>query len=198
MQASEPLTGMAAFTLLETHQTRIRMEIWQEIRIDQESGAKRLVSEYGDRLFAAAALLCRNDSDAEELVFRAFEQAIRKIRTFEPTGSFFSWIYAITLNFRRMDLRKKRVQLIPLGDLGDLSAVSDEFVRTLVDHSGEDAVRKALSGISPLLRDVVVRRYFKEESVASMAASLGVSEGTVKSRLFNAREILHALLSKNR
>ena len=46
------------------------MEIWQEIRKDQESGAKRLVSEYGDRLFAAAALLCRNDSDAEELVFR--------------------------------------------------------------------------------------------------------------------------------
>ncbi|MGN0832316.1 MAG: RNA polymerase sigma factor [Kiritimatiellia bacterium] len=174
------------------------MEIWQEIRIDQESGARRLVSEYGDRLFAAAALLCRNDSDAEELVFRAFEQAIRKIRTFEPTGSFFSWVYAIILNFRRMDLRKKRVQLIPLGDLWDLSAVADEFVRTLVDHSGADAVRKALSGISPLLREVVVRHYFKGESVASMAAGLGISEGTVKSRLFNAREVLHALLAENR
>ena len=121
------------------------MEIWQEIRKDQENGAKRLVSEYGDRLFAAAVLLCRNDSDAEELVFRAFEQTIQKIRAFNPTGSFFSWVYAIMLNFRRMDLRKKRVQLIPLGDLGDLSAVSDEFVRALVDHSGEDAVRKALA-----------------------------------------------------
>jgi len=48
------------------------MDIWQEIRNDQESGAKRLVSEYGDRLFAAATLLCRSDSDAEELVFRVF------------------------------------------------------------------------------------------------------------------------------
>ena len=174
------------------------MEIWQEIRKDQENGAKRLVSEYGDRLFAAAVLLCRNDSDAEELVFRAFEQTIQKIRAFNPTGSFFSWIYAITLNFRRMDLRKRRVQLIPLGALEDLSAVSDGFVRTLVERSGEDAVRKALAGISPLLREVVVRRYFKEESVASMAVSLGISEGTVKSRLFNAREILHDLLSEHR
>ena len=172
------------------------MDIWQEIRKDQESGAKRLVSEYGDRLFAAAALLCRNDSDAEELVFRTFEQAIRKIRTFEPTGDFFSWLYAIALNFRRMDLRRKRVELVPLGDLEDLSAIADEFVRTLVDHSGEDAVRKALLNISPVLREVVVRRYFKEEPVSSIAAALGVSEGTVKSRLFNAREVLHGLLSE--
>ena len=123
------------------------MEIWQEIRKDQESGAKRLVSAYGDRLFAAAALLCRNDSDAEELVFRTFEQAIRKVDTFEPTGDFFNWLYAIMLNFRRMDLRRKRVELIPLGGLADLSSVAGEFVRTLVDHSGDSAVRKALSTI---------------------------------------------------
>ena len=172
------------------------MEIWQEIRKDQESGAKRLVSAYGDRLLAAAALLCRNDSDAEELVFRTFEQAIRKVDTFEPTGDFFNWLYAIMLNFRRMDLRRKRVALIPLGGLADLSSVAGEFVRTLVDHSGESAVRKALSTISPLLREVVVRHYFKEESVADMADALEVSEGTIKSRLHNAREILHELLSE--
>lgn len=173
------------------------MEVWQEIRKDQESGAKRLVSEYGDRLFAAATLLCRNDSDAEDLVFRAFDQAIRRIHTFEPTGEFFNWLYTIMLNFRRMDLRKKHVQLILLGDLGDLSKISDGLVKELVDHSGLDAVHKALASISPLLREAAVRHYFKGESVATMAESLGISEGTVKSRLYNAREVLHELLSEN-
>jgi len=172
------------------------MDIWLEIRNDQESGAKRLVSEYGNRLFAAAALLCPDERDAEDLVFRCFERAISRIRTYEPTGEFFGWLYVIMLNFRRMDLRKRRVELVPLGDMEDLSKVADPFVRTLVDHSGLDAVRKALGGISPLLREVVVRHYFKDETVSGIAADLNISEGTVKSRLYNAREVLHELLSK--
>ena len=55
------------------------MEVWQAIRKDAESGAKQLVSEYGDRLFAVAVVLCRNDHQAEDLVFRTFERAVRKI-----------------------------------------------------------------------------------------------------------------------
>ena len=50
------------------------MEVWQEIRKDRERGAERLVAEYGNRLYAAAVLLCANDQDAEELVFRTFDQ----------------------------------------------------------------------------------------------------------------------------
>ena len=46
------------------------MEVWQEIAKNAERGAERLVAEYGDRLYAAATLLCRNNGDAEELVFR--------------------------------------------------------------------------------------------------------------------------------
>ena len=91
------------------------MEIWQEIRKSGESGAKRLVSEYGNRLYAAAILLCSDESEAEELVFRTFERVIKKISQYKPTGDFFSWIYAIMLNFRRMDLRKKHPDVIPVG-----------------------------------------------------------------------------------
>ena len=85
------------------------MEIWQEIRKNGENGAKKLVSEYGNRLFAAAILLCADEHEAEELVFRTFDRVIKKIRQYEPTGDFFNWIYAIMLNFRRMDLRKRHL-----------------------------------------------------------------------------------------
>ena len=44
-------------------------DIWEELRTDRESGARRLVAEYGNRLYAAALLLCRNAEDAEELVY---------------------------------------------------------------------------------------------------------------------------------
>ena len=66
------------------------MEIWQEIRKNGENGAKKLVSEYGNRLFAAAILLCADEHEAEELVFRTFDRVIKKIRQYEPTGDFFN------------------------------------------------------------------------------------------------------------
>ena len=55
------------------------MDIWDEIAENADSGAKRLVAEYGDRLFTAACRIVQCDSEAEDLVFRTFERAILKI-----------------------------------------------------------------------------------------------------------------------
>ena len=64
---------------------RREMEVWQEIAKNAERGAERLVAEYGDRLYAAATLLCRKNGDAEELVFRTLAQAAGKIRQYKPS-----------------------------------------------------------------------------------------------------------------
>ncbi len=173
------------------------MEIWLEIRKDVESGAKRLVSEYGDRLFATALLLCRNDHDAEDLVFRTFDQAIRKISKYQDTGDFFNWLYTIQLNFRRMDLRKRRVEIVAVGGALDLPERPDPLFSELVEDAGLEALHTAVGSVSEPLRFVVKRRYFEGQPVEEIARELGVPEGTVKSRLHKAREVLHGLLSRN-
>ena len=61
------------------------MEVWQEIAKNAERGAERLVAEHGDGLHVAATLLCRNNGDAEELVFRTLAQAVGKIRQIRET-----------------------------------------------------------------------------------------------------------------
>ncbi len=63
-------------------------EIWEEIKNDCESGARRLVAEYGDRLYAAAILLCPSAADAEELVFRTFERAVSRNGQFKSGGEY--------------------------------------------------------------------------------------------------------------
>ncbi len=98
------------------------MEIWRQIVRDGEAGAERLVSEYGDRLFAASILLCHDESEAEDLVFRTLDRAIRKISSYRPTGSFFAWLYATMLNFRRMDMRRKRPEAAPPEEMERLAA----------------------------------------------------------------------------
>ncbi|MBR1921344.1 MAG: sigma-70 family RNA polymerase sigma factor, partial [Kiritimatiellae bacterium] len=172
------------------------MEIWQEIRHDSERGARRLVAEYGDRLFAAAASLCRNDADAEDLVFRTFERAVRKIRLFDDRYGFYNWLYAILLNLYRMDLRVKRPDVVLLGGTEDLPDVPFDAFGALVERSGDDALTSAVRALSAPLREVVLLKYFADRSVEEIASILGLPTGTVKSRLHNARTALYGRLSK--
>ena len=168
------------------------MEVWQEIRKDRERGAGRLVAEYGNRLYAAAVLLCANNHDAEELVFRTFDQAVKKIRQFDPSRSFFTWLYAIMLNFHRMNHRRRRVEVVPMGAAEDLPEQSTALIAETQDAG--DEVANAIRALSPQLREVVVLRYFADKTVDEIAAALNIPVGTVKSRLHNARVELANLL----
>ena len=161
------------------------MEVWQEIAKNAERGAERLVAEYGDRLFAAATLLCRNNGDAEELVFRTLAQAVGKIRQFKPSGDFYNWLYTILLNFHRMEARRNRPDIVLVGSTQDLPQIS---------HGGknEDAeeIREMVRRLPPQIRETVVLKYFSGMSMKEIAAALDIPLGTVKSRLFNAKRML--------
>lgn len=171
------------------------MEIWQEIRRNSDRGSERLVSEYGNRLYAAALLLCSNSEDAEDLAFRTLNQAIRKIKTFDPSRNFYTWLYTILLNFRRMDLRRKRTSVISVGSTADLPEVAIECFAEKLECSGNDQLSEALKALSPQLREAVVLRYYDEKTIDEIATILQVPPGTVKSRLHNARIALNTLLS---
>lgn len=167
-------------------------DIWEEIKTDCESGARRLVAEYGDRLYAAALLLCQGAADAEELVFRTFERAVSRISQFKPGGEFYGWLYVIMLNFRRMDLRRKRPDVVSAGTTADLPEVADaSFVDAL---SGVDAemVRRSIRRIPYSLAEVLVLRFFEGWSMEEIAEILKIPVGTVKSRLHYAKAAFRA------
>ena len=172
----------------------LRMDIWRQIRKDREKGAERLVSEYGNRLFAAAVLLCANDHDAEELTFRTVDQAVKKIRLYDPQRSFFTWLYTILLNFYRMGHRRHRVETVPMGAAEDLPEQPADTFGAALSQTADDTVARAVQALSEPLREVVVLHYFADRSVEEIAVMLKVPAGTVKSRLHHAREDLIRLL----
>ena len=171
------------------------MEIWELVRRDAERGAERMVAEYGNRLLSAATLMCRNDQDAEELVFRTLERAVRKIRQFKPTGDFYKWLYTILLNFRRMDARKRQLDVVAFGTTADFPEVPTASFIDIVSAADTEEVRAAVRGLSETHKVVTVLRYFEGRTVEEIADMLGVPVGTVKSRLHHARIQLHAVLA---
>lgn len=171
------------------------MEIWQQIRKDKEQGAERLVSEYGSRIYAAAVLLCANDHDAEELTFRTLDQAVKKIRLYNPQWRFFTWLYTIMLNFHRMSHRRRQVELVPMGGAADLPERPCEEFADMLSQTADDEVEGAVRTLSEPLREVVMLRYFGDRTVDEISMLLAIPVGTVKSRLHHAREALFNKLS---
>lgn len=170
-------------------------EIWEDISADAERGCRRLVSEYGDRLLTAARHITQNAADAEDLVFRTFAQAVRKIGTYNGRNAFFTWLYTIMLNFRRMDLRRKAANAIDFMDeLPECEDLRPNPAEALVQSASAEAVRRAVMALPETLRVPVVLRYYEDFDVSAIAAMLEVPVGTVKFRLYEARRRMAAWL----
>ena len=172
------------------------MEIADEIKQRPEAGARRLVAEYRERLYQVAYRLCLNAADADDLVFRTMQRAMERIGSYRPTGSFYQWLYAIMVNFRRMDLRRKAANMLDFTDeLPEVASDAPAPSETLAAAEDASAVRAAVDSLPDIFREVVVFRYFEDMSVPEIAQLLGLPEGSVKSRLSRAKLRLRAHLA---
>ena len=186
------------------------ISIAQEIQRDREKGANRLVAEYRDRLYAAALALCGDAIEAEDLVFRTFEQVIDKIDEYREEQAFYGWMFTILLNYHRMSLRRAdRRNTIPSGAASDMESViaaaseaplcanaaaRGDAVISAVDG---DTLRIAVSQLPPDKREVLILHYFMDQSVSKIAKMLSIADGTVMSRLHYARLALGQRLGAN-
>ena len=171
------------------------MDIWNEIAENADSGAKRLIAEYGDRLFTAACRIVQDDSEAEDLVFRTFERAIAKIGQYDGRCQFFSWLYSVMLNFRRMDLRRKGANALDFEEeLPETENPAPDPAEALALKSDASSVWAAIARLAEPLRTVVVLHYFEDFDLKEIAALLDLPLGTVKFRLYRARGELARML----
>ena len=166
------------------------MEIWQEIIKDRDKGTRALVTVYQDRLFTAAMFLCRDRAAAEDLVSRTFARAVSKIASFRPNTNFYNWLYTILINFRRMDIRKARNDLLVLTDQPPDTPVTETPFTALAAKADHAAIRAAVADLSEPLKEVVILRYFEGFPLDEIAATLALPLGTVKSRLNYAKTTL--------
>lgn len=173
------------------------METWREVANNPVIGACRLIAEFGDRLYTAAVRVCGNEADAEDLVFRTFDHAVRKIEQYDGRAAFFSWLYAIMFNFWRMDKRRKGANALVFdGEIPETEDVRPDPAEELAAQSDGESVRAAIAELPESQRAVVVLRYYEDMSMEQMAAVLEIPVGTVKHRLFMAKRVLAAKLAK--
>lgn len=131
-----------------------------------------------------------NAQDAEDVTQTVFLNAFVKLRTYDPSYRFFSWIYRMTVN-ESLNVLKRRKRTVTLEDEADIPAPGAAPDRAT---EVQDRVGKALMRLKPDDRAVVVLRHFVSFSYEEIADVLEIPVRTVKSRLFTARERLRLTL----
>jgi RNA polymerase sigma-70 factor (ECF subfamily) len=158
----------------------------------QRDAAGALVDRYQQRLFNVALRMLGNVQDAEDVTQTVFLNAFLKLGTYDPRFRFFSWIYRMTVN-ESLNMIKRRKPTVTLDDAFEVQAPG-----AAPDRAAEaaDQVGKALMGLKPDDRAVVVLSHFVSFSYQEIADVLEIPVRTVKSRLFTARERLRLALDE--
>jgi RNA polymerase sigma-70 factor (ECF subfamily) len=166
---------------------------------------RKLVERHQRRAFVVAIGLVRDENDARDLVQEAFLRVHRGLDAFEGGSSFFTWLYRIVTNLAIDLLRKpSRREAEPLDPDQADDGIEQPFVSRIDGADPIDVVRRgeirgrieaALAELPPYHRGVILMREVEGMSYEEMAEAMGVSKGTIMSRLFHARRKLQRALS---
>ena len=161
---------------------------------DREAFAE-LVIRYQRPIYNAAFWILRRAEDANDVTQDVFLKVAERLDEYDAQHKFFSWIYRIAVN-EALNLLRRNGREEPLGD--DVDTPDTERhgpERMVADAELASRIRSALMRMSVNDRVVLTLRHFSECSYEEIGQILGVDEKTVKSRLFEARQRLRALLS---
>ena len=153
----------------------------------RDSGSlEGLIAAYGTRLLRSATLLCGDESQAQDLVQDTFVEAFRSAHRFRAQASLYTWLHSILLNLTRRYRRDSRRLVYDDALAVPEISVGEEPPSALDLASAATELTRALQALSEPHREVIVLRYYEHLKIPEIARHLGVSSGTVKSRLHYA------------
>ena len=165
-----------------------------------------LVQRYQERIYATVYHMTSNHEDANDIAQESFIKAFQALKSFKGGSSFYTWLYRIavnkTINFIKQ--RKNRIHM-SLNDL-DFNAEHDPDLVALISDKTprreanlnelQEKLNEALQKLSEPHRLVVVLHDVQGLSHDEIAKVMDCNIGTVRSRLFYARQQLQAWLSE--
>jgi len=178
-------------------------DIDQELVVRVQQGDKKafdlLVLKYQLRVSKLVSRFLRNQSDVPDVVQDAFIKAYRALPNFRGESAFYTWLYRIAINTAKNHLvaqsRKNPANSIDAQDAEDYGASEwlKEFAspeREALASELETIIHKAMGDLPPDLREAITLREIEGLSYEEIAAVMDCPVGTVRSRIFRAREAI--------
>jgi RNA polymerase sigma-70 factor (ECF subfamily) len=158
-----------------------------------------LVLLYNDAVFSVIFRMVHNRREAEDLVQDAFIKAYNSIDSFNEAYAFSTWLFKIATNNCIDFFRKRKIRTYSMDQ--PIRYKDDEIQPEYADP-GEDAehemlsveksrlIKQAIDDLSPKYKEPIILRHQLEKSYEEIAEIMNLPLGTVKARIFRAREML--------
>lgn len=160
------------------------------------------IEQYGKRLFGLCRTLCAGMFDAEDLYQETWLKVCQKIHRYRASEPFEPWLTAICVNTYRDMLRRNKSSPI-FNDFGS-SEEKEMMMEKIPAQSGDpyksvasefSELKEAIDRLPEKMRVVIILYYFHDWDIHRTAIALRIPEGTVKSRLHQAKKILRKELA---
>ena len=159
-----------------------------------------LVLKYQQQLYLAAYAVTRNHAVSEDIVQDAFLKAYEKLDTLNNPYGFYQWIKKIVINMALNHYYRNKLNTNALNDEELVSSENHLAYRNPEDCTLEDEMKRYIKTFVEALpekfRLILVMREIEESSYEEIAELLEIPVGTVRSRLYKARQLLRDRLIK--
>jgi len=155
----------------------------------------RLIDNYKNMVYNLAYRMSSNSHEAEDISQEAFLRAYQSLVRFNPSYKFSTWLYQITLNIIRdldspIEKDDSEFYIQPAD-----STNNPEQIITRQEDARE--IQQAIRSLPLKYREVIVLRHLQDLSYIEISNILKLPQGTVKVRLYRAREQLKKILLNN-
>jgi RNA polymerase sigma-70 factor (ECF subfamily) len=164
-----------------------------------------LMDEYFEKVYSRMLKMTGDPGDAEDLAMEAFNKAFSKLDQYAPEFAFSTWLYRIAKNNCIDHLRRTKNdtdKMVNQHEAG-LGIAAHELANQLpspeqlmISQQETRQLREIVDTLHPRYKDIINLHYFKELSCEEIARQLELPEGTVKVRLFRARELLYNMMPR--
>ena len=170
---------------------------------DQQAYAS-LMNRYREPLYYMLLKMTGCTTDAEDLTIEAFGKAFKSIDTYTPDYAFSTWLFRIATNNCIDFIRKKRAPTVSMDNLytdidGENVAINIpsenlDPEEIIIDRQKKETMREIVAKLKPHYKILIELRYFDEKTYDEIAEQLQIPIGTVKAKLFRAREFLSQMI----
>ncbi|HET9023866.1 MAG TPA: RNA polymerase sigma factor RpoE [Burkholderiaceae bacterium] len=178
----------------------IDQQLVERVQRGDKSAFDLLVSKYQRKIFRLLSRLIRDSAEVEDVAQEAFIKAYRALPNFRGDSAFYTWLYRIAINTAKNHLvsQGRRAPTTTEADIdeaetfddgGHLRDLNTPDSMLLTKQVGE-AVNRAIDQLPEDLRTAIVLREIEGLSYEEIAESMNCPIGTVRSRIFRAREAI--------
>jgi RNA polymerase sigma-70 factor (ECF subfamily) len=178
----------------------IDQQLVERVQRGDKAAFDLLVVKYQRKIFRLLSRLIRDTAEIEDVAQEAFVKAYRALPNFRGDSAFYTWLYRIAINTAKNYLvsQGRRAPTSTQADIEDAETFEDgDHLRDLntpdsmlVTKQVAEAVNRAIDQLPEDLRTAIVLRELEGLSYEEIAESMQCPIGTVRSRIFRAREAI--------